>query len=171
MRKKTTTLSITLILLVSFLISSGQPKFENYSIVTLKGDIIKNTLTAYPAFSYFDFTFRLLSDNNYSLQGYAKDNAGNQLGKLITFDVMTGQTKKLKNLQKGHLYLDLATMKSNNVDGAENYVLTPKKCKDKSGNSVDYVSYRFSNKVDPTSVAFLEANALKAFDLNPSPPY
>jgi hypothetical protein len=60
-------------------------------------------------------------------------------------------------------------MQTNNVDGTEDYILTPKKCKDRSGAEVDYVSYRFSNKVTP--ISFLAGTAVKSFDLNPSPPY
>lgn len=64
-------------------------------------------------------------------------------------------------------------MQSHNADGAEDYILTPRKFMDRTGNYVDYVSYRFSNKVEP-STGFIQAksvNTVKSFNLNPSPPY
>lgn len=170
MRMKITTLTITLVLLVSFVTSSAQPLQERYYIVTLKGSVVKNVLIN-PAFSYFDFTFKPLGNYTYSLQGYAKNKDSNTIGGLITLAPMTSKpTRPLNNLEKGHLYLSLETMQANNVDGSEDYILTPKKTKDKSGNLVDYVSYRFSNKIESAPTGFL-SNAITAFDLNPSPPY
>lgn len=174
MKKKITGLTFTVLLLLSFLISSGQPAIDKYYIVTLKGDMVRNTLDTYPEFSFFDFTYTQLEDSSYSLSGYAKDENKNQLGDLITLMPVTGRPlRRFKNLEKGHLYLDLATMQEHGVDGSEDYILTPKKCKDPSGSYVDYVSYRFSNKIEP-SIGFIEAksvNKVKSFDLNPSPPY
>lgn len=174
MKKKITSAAVIVVLLLSFLISSAQPEIDHYYIVTLKGNIVSNTLNTYPEFSYFDFTYTQVSNNDYALSGYAKDEQKNQLGSLITLIPMTSHPPRLfKNLEKGHLYLDKATMEENNVDGSQDYVLTPKKCKDRSDDFVDYVSYRFSNKIEP-STGFLPAKSIgsfKSFNLNPSPPY
>lgn len=150
--------------------SQTLPPLESYYIVTLKGDVVKDRL-ATPGFSYFDFTFKQLANKSYILTGHAYDANNNKLGNLITLEPMVSRpTRPLRNIHRGHLTLNLATMNENNVDGSENYVLTPKKCKDRSGDSVDYVSYRFSNKVS-NKTSFLSATKVTEFDLNPSPPY
>jgi hypothetical protein len=61
-------------------------------------------------------------------------------------------------------------MQEQNVDGTEDYFLSPQKCKDRSGDDVDYVSYIFSNKAYKTTSFFLTVS-VKEFILNPSPPY
>ncbi|WP_018614674.1 hypothetical protein [Segetibacter koreensis] len=174
MNKKTTSTGLTVLLLLAVITSFAQGEINKYSIVTLKGNLVSGILNTYPEFSYFDFTFVQLEDNIYSLEGYAKDKDQNQLGSLITLIPMTNQpARRFKNLEKGHLYLDLLTMQEHNVDGSEDYILTPRKCKNRAGNYVDYVSYRFSNKIEP-SFGFIEAKsvtAVKSFNLNPSPPY
>jgi hypothetical protein len=171
MMKKIFTLALTVFLLMAFLITSAQPPLENYYIVTLKGSAVRNVLNNYPAFSYFDFTYVQLNNKSYSLVAYAKDNENNQLGNPITLSPMTTRpTKQFRNIEKGHLYLTLTTMQDKNVNGSEDYVLTPKRCIDRTGKPVDYVSYRFSNKVYiPTTGYFLAV--VTEFDLNPSPPY
>lgn len=144
---------------------------DNYYLLVFKGDIIKTALSDYTDFKYFDLTYLRLEDGNYTLAGYARNNKNEQLGDLITLEVLPGnKARKFKNLEKGHLYLDLITMQNYNVDGSEDYVLTPKKCIDKSGAEVDYVSYRFSNKIENTSILIAPA-LVKSFNLNPSPPY
>ena len=173
MNRKVYPFIISLCLLLIFVRTSAQPSIDKYAIVKLKGSIIKNTLEDYSGFAYFDFTY-VQSDNNiYSLEGYARDKNNNQLGNLI---ILTPQTnhpvRRFKNLEKGHLYLTLETMQDHNVDGSEDYILTPRKCKDRDGNLLDYVSYRFSNKVK-SSFGFIQAKyvyGVRAFDLNPSPP-
>ncbi len=88
--------------------------------------------------------------------------------------------RRLKNIEPGIFRLYFDVMKANNVDGLQDYILTPKKTKDKNtSKDVDYVSYRFSNKVykEPstaynTETLFIQAGFdLLEFDLNPSPPY
>lgn len=144
---------------------------ERYGYIILKGNIVKSTLRSYSDFALFDFTYQLVEDDTYTLSGYAKNESGEQLGGLITLDLITTQQgRKLKNLEKGHLFLDLSTMELNNVDGTEDYVLSPKKCKDKNGNEQDYVSYFFSNKIN-TSISLLRNTTVRNFTLNPSPPY
>ena len=149
----------------------GQSPTEKYGYIILKGDIVKNTLSNYQNFALFDFTYQLVEDDVYILSGYAKNESGEQLGGLITLDLITTHAaRKLKNLDKGHLFLDLSTMELNNVDGSEDYILSPKKCKDRNGNELDYVSYFFSNKIN-TSISLLLNTTVKNFTLNPSPPY
>ncbi|MCW3114028.1 MAG: hypothetical protein JWR18_2424 [Segetibacter sp.] len=168
--KKILPISIALIFSVSSIITLAQPPLENYYILTLKGSIVKNAINN-SAFSFFDFTFSPHSTGKYILTGYAKDADGKQLGTLISLiPSTTHPARPFKNMQKGHLYLPRTTMNAQSVDGTEDYILTPKKCKDKSGQLVDYVSYRFSNKVS-TETSFMPGSALKSFDLNPSPPY
>lgn len=171
--KKTTICTSLAIFLSALTISSfAQPPLESYSILSLKGAVIQDVLQTYPAFSFFDFTFKQAVNKNYFLVGYAMDNDSNQLGNQITLATISGSpARPLRNLEKGHLYLTRETMDAHNVDGSENYILTPKKCKDRSGELVDYVSYRFSNRVYNTSESFLPDAALISFDLNPSPPY
>ncbi len=173
MKKKLRALRFSIILSVSFIASSAQPPLENYNIVILKGNLVKNILNTYSkTFSLFDFGYKQLSNKSYSLVVTAKDANNNQLQNEITLAVMIGQpARPLKNLQKGHLYLTLETMQQNHVDGSEDYILTPKKCRDKTGNLVDYVSYRFSNRQDNSTSGFFLAPMTIDFDLNPSPPY
>jgi hypothetical protein len=153
------------------MISFSQKDKESYCIVTLRGSTVKNILSNYPSFTYFDFSFKQVNSKSYILTGYAYDGNDNKLGGLITLDSMSAKPRSLKNLSLGHLRLPLATMIEKNVDGSENYVLTPKKCKSKDGEMLDYVSYRFSNKVTKEETAFLSAKGVIEFDLNPSPPY
>ena len=160
-----------MLLICSFVTSFSQSERDNYCIVTLKGSAVKNTLSAYPSFAYFDFYFQKLDSKSYILTGYAYDVNKNKLGDVIRLDSMSDKPRSLKNIDPGYLRLDLATMKNHNVDGSENYVLTPKRYKNKSGESMDYVSYRFSNKVSKLETAFLSVTKVIEFDLNPSPPY
>ncbi|GEO11412.1 hypothetical protein SAE01_39080 [Segetibacter aerophilus] len=150
--------------------SFSQGDKDSYCIVTLRGSTVKNILNSYPSFKYFDFSFKQVNSKSYILTGYAYDGNDNKLGGLITLDSMAAKPRSLKNLSLGHLRLPLETMIERNVDGSENYVLTPKKCK-KDGEMLDYVSYRFSNRVAKEENAFLSAKAVIEFDLNPSPPY
>ena len=165
---------LLLFALTSFLFVSDafcQTKSDNYYIVVFKGDIIKAALNDNTDFKYFDLTYLQLDDGNYTLAGYARNDKNEQLGDLIILEAMPGnKARKFKNLEMGHLYLDLTTMQNYNVDGSEDYVLTPKKCKDKTGAEVDYVSYRFSNKIENTS-NLIAPTLVKSFNLNPSPPY
>lgn len=168
------TIPALLFTLISFLFvqnTFSQYLEDNYYIVVLKGDIIKNVLHDFEDFKYFDLSYLQLDDGNYTIAGYAKNDKDEQLGNLITLDIMTSiKPRHFKNLEKGHLYLNLTTMKNHNVDGTEDYILTPKKCKDIDGVVQDYVSYRFSNKVE-NAISLLAPNVVKAFNLNPSPPY
>ena len=172
MKTKLLNLMLLIALLISSKVSFSQEPKERYYIVVLKGSVVRNTLANFPSFSYFDFTFKPLSNFNYSLEGYAKDISGKPLGDKIEFDTLVSRpSKPFKNIQKGHLYLVLATLRNFNVDGSEDYVLTPKKCKDKSGNNVDYVSYRFDNKIEESNTSQLGYFGVRGFNLNPSPPY
>lgn len=174
MKKKISLAAVIVFLSLSFLISSAQPAIDNYYIVRVKGDMIANTLSTYPDFSYFDFTFKQVNNDGYTLAVYARDKDGNQLGDEITLTPLTTEvTRRFKNTEKGHLYLTLDIMQKHNVDGSEDYILTPRKCMDASGNYADYVSYRVSNKIEE-STGFIPASyrgGVKKFDLNPSPPY
>ena len=169
MKKKKLLLTCLLFLGINALFA--QAATDKYCYLILKGSVIKNTLHTYPDFAQFDFTFEQLNDNTYILSGYAKNENGEQLGNIISLSTYTGHTPaKLKNLEKGHLFLTLETMKDNDVDGSEDYILSPKKCKDKNDNLLDYVSYFFSNRV-ATIVDLLSGTVVKNFTVNPSPPY
>lgn len=168
--KKILPISITLLLSFSSFFISAQPPLEGYYILIFKGSLVKDAINN-PAFSFFDFTYSQLSNGKYILTGFAKDVDSNSLGSRISLIPMTSKpTRPFRNLQKGHLYLDANTMNNQEVDGSEDYILTPKRCVDRDGQRVDYVSYRFSNKVS-TETGFMSAYRVKSFDLNPSPPY
>ena len=169
MKKKNLLLTCLLFLGINALFA--QATIDKYCYLIFKGSIVKNTLHTYADFTHFDFTYEQLDDNTYILSGYAKNKHGDQLGNMISLDVYKGHTPgTLKNLEKGHLFLTLETMNENDVDGSEDYILSPKKCKDKDENTLDYVSYFFSNKAAST-VELLSCTAVKVFTLNPSPPY
>jgi hypothetical protein len=143
---------------------------ETYSSVILKGSDVRAALSTFPSFNRFDFTYTQETDGNYALRGYAQDSNGGNLGKLIVLNSLSsGPKKNLKNLKMGHLYLTLKAMRDQAVDGTEDYILTPKKYKADNGTTMDYVSYRFNNRVDEslTSDDFL---SVRAFTLNPYPP-
>lgn len=145
----------------------------------LRGDVIKN-VTMNSSFSYLEFSFTK-TNNNYSLVAYAKDENGGQLGDLIKLTpVTTEKPRSFRNIKQGIFRLSSITMQEHSVDGSQDYILTPKKTKDKNtGKDIDYVSYCFSNKVyknaataSNTETIFIQANFdLLDFDLNPSPPY
>ena len=178
MKTKLTRTLFAILLLLSTIISFGQrPTFDVYDIVILKKEDVKNVLQNLPGFAYFDFTYVKLNDGSYALEGYAKDKDNNPLGSLISLAPMANTNHyRFKDSAMGYLRLDLATMNENNVDGSENYVLTPRRCLDSLGHYRDFVSYRFSNRPEP-SVGFFgdkeitSVTAVKAFTLNPSPPY
>ena len=175
MYKRLVTTTLTVVLLLTFSLAYCQNlKADGYYIVKLKGEIVSNILNTYSQFDHFDFTFKKLDDGKYALSGYASDADKQPLGDEINLIPLTDHhARSLKNLEKGHLYLYKTTMQEHDVDGSEDYILTPMKCKDHSGQSVDYVSYRFNNKIDDSdddgSTGSL--TAVKAFTLNPSPPY
>ena len=169
MKKKNLLLTCLLFLVVNALFA--QVAADKYCYLILKGSIVKSTLHTYSDFAHFDFTFEPLDDNTYILSGYAKNKNGEQLGDMISMEPYKGHTPvKLKNLEKGHLFLTLEIMKENEVDGSEDYILSPKKCKDKDENPLDYVSYFFSNKASTVN-ELLSGTAVQSFTLNPSPPY
>ena len=164
-------LTYVLFLILSINNLFGQATTDSYCYLTLKGATVKNTLINYPDFAQFDFTFTQLDNETYILSGYAKNENGDQLGEMISLEPYNGHSpKKLKNLEKGHLFLTLNTMKENDVDGAEDYILSPKKCRDKDEKTLDYVSYFFSNKA-VRNIELLSSPLVKSFTLNPSPPY
>lgn len=169
MKKKNLLLSCLLFLGVNTLFA--QASTDKYCYLVLKGVIVKSTLHTYPDFAQFDFTFNQLENSTYILTGYAKNENGDQLGEMISLEPYTDYNpKKLKNLEKGHLFLTLETMREHFVDGTEDYILTPRKCKDKDDNTLDYVSYFFSNKAS-ANITLISGTTLKNFTLNPSPPY
>ena len=171
MKKKNLLLVFVLLLFLSINNLFGQATTDKYCYLTLKGSVIKNTLINFPDFAQFDFTFHQLENETYILSGYAKNENGDQLGEIIYLEPFNGHApSRLKNLEKGHLFLTLNTIRENEVDGSEDYILSPKKCKDKDENTLDYVSYFFSNKA-ATNIALLSGTILKSFTLNPSPPY
>jgi len=175
MFKKITITTVITLLVFSFFASYGQRlRPEYYYIVTLRGDIVSNILNTYPQFAYFDFSYKRLESGKYSVTGYAKDADNNQLGDEIDLIPMTDKpARSLKNLDNtGTLRLDKETMQQYDVDGSEDYILTPRKCKDHSGQLVDYVSYRFNNKIDDSDDSSTGSlTTVKVFTLNPSPPY
>ena len=171
MKRKNLLLAYVLFLFLSINNLFGQATTDRYCYLTLKGAIVKNILISYPDFAQFDFTFTQLDNETYILSGYAQNEKGDQLGEMISLEPYPDHSpKKLKNLEKGHLFLTLNTMKENDVDGSEDYILSPKKCKDKDEKTLDYVSYFFSNKA-LKNIDLLSAPVMKNFTLNPSPPY
>jgi hypothetical protein len=180
MRKFSLTFSAALLSMVCFVSASGQS--EKFSVVKLKGSDVSNALAS-PKFSYFDFTFKEAAKKSYILEGYAMDATGKPLGKPITLSALTEHPgKPLKNLDiMGHFRLTKNTILKQNVDGSEDYILTPRKCKDKKdkSKSLDYVSYWFSNRFDEVSddspaldrIGYLGGKVVIAFTFNPSPPY
>jgi hypothetical protein len=173
MKRKSFLVILIILLSTSVFIANAQSSNDDrYSIVKLNGNIVSNILSEYPSFAYIDFTFQLVNDNIYSLSGIARDVNGTSLGtEFVLSNLETPAARPLKNLEKGHLYLTSNAMKKYYVDGSEDYILTPKKCKNKVGKLVDYVSYRFSNKITTTTSYLISAPKLIDFDLNPSPPY
>lgn len=169
MKKNIFRLIFCLLSLVPSLASLSQPPVDNYYYLKFPGDIVKKTLRI-PNFSFFDFTFHQLPDGNYILTGWAKDANNNKLGDSITLlQIAHPPARPLRNIEKGRLYLRLKTMQDRGVDGSEDYILSPQKCKDRNGHEVDYVSYYFSNR--PALKRGRKPKAVRAFDLNPSPPY
>ncbi len=180
MKKRLTLPFVIILLCLSFSISYAYPPSNNYyHVIMLKGDVVKTALN-YSSFSYLEFSFTK-ADTGYTLVAYAKNKDGGKLGDLIKSTPVQGEKpRRLKNIEPGIFRLYFDVMKANNVDGSQDYVLTPKKTKDKNtGKEIDYVSYRFSNKVyKNTATAFnTESIFIQAsfevldFDLNPSPPY
>lgn len=169
MKKYKLILFISALLVLSAKSTSAQLP-ELYHIVLLKGIVVKHALSI-PEFSYFDFVFKL-KGKAYTLGVIPRDKYNKPLGSIIMLDAKTARPPKLlKNKIKGSLYLDVETMNEQDVDGSEDYVLTPKKCTKRECEGSDYVSYRFNNKEDNTLTNLRFGRAVKAFDLNPSPPY
>jgi len=86
------TIPALLFTLISFLFvqnTFSQYLEDNYYIVVFKGDIIKNVLHDFEDFKYFDLSYLQLDDGNYTIAGYAKNDKDEQLGNLITLDIMT----------------------------------------------------------------------------------
>jgi hypothetical protein len=179
--KRGFTLAFIILACCSYLISYGQPPLNYYNVVKLEKDAVKNAL-AKSGFSYLEFSFNKV-DSSYSMVANAKDKNGRQLGNPIKLpSLVSEKPRRLPNIQQGTFRLPVNVMKEHNVDGSEDYVLTPKKCKDpKNGKEIDYVSYRFSNKVFKNTATasnsegiFFQAayiGNLVEFELNPSPPY
>src|SRR6476661_3395327 len=120
-QKLRTTVLAVLLLYACFSSYSQGHRPDNYYIMMLKGDVVNNVLTTYPQFAYFDFVFKKMDNNNYVLAGCARDENGSQLGDSIALEAMTDQpARPLMNIEKGHLYLNKATMQAHDVDGTEN---------------------------------------------------
>lgn len=184
MYKKFTTTALIILFLSSAVLSYSQSlKTGQYYILMLKGTVVNNALSNYPQFAYFDFQFKKTEDGNYVLEGYARDADKQPLGTAISLIPVTRSVmpmtnqpfRKLinENIEKIHLRLYKDTMAAYNVDGSEDYVLTPRKCRDRSGRLVNAVSYRFNTRIDDdNSDGSIESlTAVKPFNLNPSPPY
>lgn len=175
MKTLKTGIAFTLVLLFCTLMAHSQkPSFFKYHVIKLDGSVVQRALQN-PDFHRFNFSYADDGTDAVLLVGYAENANSEQLSDVIRLRPLSVSVpKRFKNLApEGHLYLSRQTLIDHNVDGSEDYVLSPRKCVFEN-EITNFVSYRFSNRAEPASGDFADellTATLKSFILNPSPPY
>lgn len=117
-----------------------------------------------PNFDKYVFVFKRDNASGFfRLEGMAYDASGNTLGTSFLPAVRSQGPRPLPNLLKGIFTLDKTTLASAGIDGTFDCFLNPKKSHEGEGGEKKYVSYKIIDR---------DASlALRAFSMNPSPPY
>jgi hypothetical protein len=168
MKKQLLASFAALVLFALPLTTSAQSSFHH---LVMPAIIVTNALDN-ADFSYFDFSYQNI-DGSYYLGVTPKTADSTEIGEMIVLRQVRGRNpRSLPNTEPtAHLLLSKDLMMKQNVNGSENYILTPEKTVDPiTHRKINQVSYRFSNKVCTTCAVFLP-DSLIEFDLNPSPPY
>jgi hypothetical protein len=168
MKKRLLTFLAIFGLFVLSLTTLAQSSFHH---LVMPGIIVTNALNN-SDFSYFDFSYENI-DGTYYLGVSPRTADSMEIGEMVVLQQVRGRNpRSLPNTQpNAHLLLSKDLMMKQNVNGSENYILTPEKTIDPiTHRKINQVSYRFSNRVCTTCAVFLPDSVIE-FDLNPSPPY
>jgi hypothetical protein len=109
--KKLITLLIIIVSIAHYSTCLAQPQPESYNVLKLRGSIVTSALIL-PGFAFYDFTFKKLSNEKYTLEGVPKDKDSVAIGPAVTLESLSNPARPLHNLEKGHLYLSLNSMKT-----------------------------------------------------------